>query len=169
MHDIPPCRSPYRFPSDTLHRRHWLCSGLALAGLLAGCAAKPVETGLSVVLAAGPDTNPDARGRASPLAVRLYVLRSTAAFEGADFFSLYERDAATLGPEMLRRDELLLRPGEGQTLALKLPPEARAIGVVAAFRDLDRARWRAVQAVSPAQSQTLSVGFGARQVRIEAK
>ncbi|AMM25121.1 type VI secretion system lipoprotein TssJ [Variovorax sp. PAMC 28711] len=143
--------------------------GLALAAfVLAGCATKPVVTPVSLTLMAAPDVNPDARNRASPLTVRIYALKSPGPFEGADFFSLYEKDQATLGAEMVQREELLLRPGDSKKLALTLPAEVKAIGVLAAYRDLERARWREVRAVEPGKPLGLMVTFGARQIRIDA-
>ena len=151
-------------------RRRIAVLGLAAAGLsLIGCASKPVVTTVAVSLTAGPDANPDARGRASPLTVRVYALKSTGPFEGADFFSLFEKDQATLGAELVQREEVLLRPGESRKLDFNLPPDAKAIGVMAAFRDLDRARWREVRPVTTGKAQSLDVLLGARQMRIDAK
>jgi type VI secretion system protein VasD len=151
-------------------RRRVTALGLAAAGLfIAGCASKPVVTPVSITLVAGADANPDARGRASPLTVRVYALKSPGPFEGADFFSLFEKDQATLGAELVQREEMLLRPGESKKLDLVLPADAKAIAVMAAFRDLDRARWREVRPVTPGQAQTLTVNFGARQIRIDGK
>ncbi|WP_369632877.1 type VI secretion system lipoprotein TssJ [Variovorax sp. V512] len=150
-------------------RRRIAALGLAAAGLLmAGCASKPMVTPVSITLTAGADANPDARGRASPLTVRVYALKTPGPFEGADFFSLFEKDQATLGAELVQREEMLLRPGESKKLDLTLPADAKAIGVMAAFRDLDRARWREVRAVVPGQAQVLNVTFGARQIRVDA-
>ena len=151
-------------------RRRIAAFGLAAAGLfIAGCASKPVVTPVSITLAAGADANPDARGRASPLTVRVYALKSPGPFEGADFFSLFEKDQATLGAELVQREEVLLRPGESRKLDLTLPADAKAIGVMAAYRDLDRARWREVRPVTTGKAQSLDVTFGARQMRVDAK
>ncbi|KQW59224.1 type VI secretion system lipoprotein TssJ [Variovorax sp. Root411] len=151
-------------------RRRIAVLGLAAAGLfIAGCASKPVVTTVAVTLTAGADANPDARGRASPLTVRVYALKSPGPFEGADFFSLFEKDQATLGAELVQREEVLLRPGETKKLDFNLPPDAKSIGVMAAFRDLDRARWREVRPVTTGKAQALDVNFGARAIRVDAK
>ena len=151
-------------------RRHIAVLGLAGAGLLlAGCAAKPVVTTMAVTLTAGADANPDARGRASPLTVRVYALKSPGPFESSDFFSLFEKDQATLGAELVQREEVLLRPGETKKLEFNLPPDAKSMGVMAAYRDLDRARWREVRPVVTGKAQSLDVTFGARAMRIDAK
>ena len=161
--------SSYEGPVASASRRHIAVLGLAAAGLLmAGCASKPVVTPVSITLTAAADANPDARGRASPLTVRVYALKSPGPFEGADFFSLFEKDQATLGAELVQREEMLLRPGESKKLDLTLPADAKAIGVMAAFRDLDRARWREVRPITPGQAQVLHMTFGARQIRVDA-
>lgn len=157
------------FAARAARRALLTCGLLAGVALVAGCATKPVVTPVALTLAAGADVNPDARGRASPLTVRVYALKTPGAFESADFFSLFEKDQATLGAEMILREEALLRPGERKQLTFTLPADAKAIGVMAAFRDLDRARWREVRAVEAGKPLTLTVNFGARQIRIDAK
>ncbi|MEO5736626.1 MAG: type VI secretion system lipoprotein TssJ [Variovorax sp.] len=146
-----------------------LAGSVLVALALAGCAAKPpVVTPVAMTVAAGADANPDARGRASPLTVRVYALKSAGPFEAADFFSLFEKDTATLGAELVQREEMLLRPGESKKIEMTLPADAKAIGVMAAYRDLDRARWREVRAVEPGKPLVLTVTLGARQIRIDA-
>ncbi len=147
--------------------------GATMAGavvLLAGCGAappKPVVTPVALSLVGAPDVNPDARGRASPVTVRVYALKTSGPFDGADFFSLYEKDQATLGAELVQREEMLLRPGESRKLEMTLPADAKALAFMAAYRDLDRARWREVRAVEPGKPVGLNVVFGARQIRLE--
>jgi type VI secretion system protein VasD len=148
--------------------------GMLLAiAFAAGCSSpppppppKPVVTPISMTLAAGADANPDARGRASPLTVRVYALKASGAFEAADFFSLFEKDQATLGAEMAQREELLLRPGDSKKLEMTLAADIKAIGVMAAYRDLDRARWREVRAIEPGKPLLVGVNFGARQIQV---
>lgn len=165
--------SPYVrriFAAARTARRGALLLGLAL--LAASCAEpppKPVVTPVSLNLTASADANPDARGRPSPLTVRVYVLKAPGPFEGADFFSLFDKDQATLGPELVRREELLLRPGESRKLEFTLEPDARNIAVLAAYRDLERARWRDLKALEVGKPNVFNVSLAARQVRIEPK
>ena len=116
-------------------RRQLLLAGIGLT--LVGCASppnKPAEpTNLVIIVLARADVNPDIRGRASPLSLRMFELKSGAAFQTADFFALYDRDQATLGADMLGREELILKPGETQTVTRKANPETRYLGVIAAF------------------------------------
>lgn len=125
---------------------------LAALLVLAACssAPKPAKpTLLSATLQAGSAVNPDLRKRASPIVIRVYELKSAAAFDGADFVSLYERDQATLAAEMGSREEFILQPGETRTWAKTAAIDTKFIGVMAAFRDIERARWKALVAVKP--------------------
>ena len=81
----------------------WIGAAAILAALVivAGCSSPPKPTTVSASLQAGAGVNPDLRRRASPIVVRVYELKSAAAFDGADFVSLYERDQATLAAEMV--------------------------------------------------------------------
>lgn len=168
-------RSPYGRLSNAGARQRLAGLGILLWLFgAAGCSSpapppKPITTPVAMTLVAGADANPDARGRASPLTVRVYALKTSGAFESADFFSLFEKDQATLGAEMAQREELLLRPGDSKKLEMILAADIKAIGVMAAYRDLDRARWREVRVVEPGKALVLTTTFGARQIHIENK
>lgn len=170
MQDTRTSHSPYVRIAPQSARRAALMLGVAL--LAASCGSpppKPVVTPVSLNLVASADANPDARGRASPLTVRVYVLKAPGPFEGADFFSLYDKDQATLGAELVKREELLLKPGESRKLEFTLEPDAKNIAVLAAYRDLERARWRDLKPLEVGKPNTFTVNLAARQVRIESK
>ena len=99
---------------------------------------------LQLDLQAGALLNPEYLNRPSPVVVRVYLLRAEITFGATDFFSLFERDAATLGPDLLAREEVQLRPGRLVSIKREFPPEARFLGVVAAFRDVEKSTWRAL-------------------------
>lgn len=91
--------------------------------------------------------NPDYQNRPSPVVVRVYLLRAEISFGAADFFSLFERDAATLGADLLAREEVQLRPGRTVAISRDFPPEARFLGVVVAFRNVERSTWRSLSSL----------------------
>ena len=156
-------------PSFTAEPPRHRLAGVALVGLLtlASCASPPKPTLVAATLQAGAASNPDLRKRASPLVVRVYELRSAAAFEDADFVSLYERDQATLAAEMIGREEFVLRPGESRSWDKVAAPDTKFIGVMAAFRDIERARWKSIVAIKPGVKNTVTIR--ADDVAIEAK
>ena len=135
----------------TQRARVWLVAWIGLAAAIgaSGCAGAPPPpppkpTVVAATLQATASANPDARKRASPLVVRIYELKSSAAFEAADFLSLYERDQATLAAEMGAREEFTLRPGDSKPWEKPAGADVRYIGVLAAYRDIEHARWKAI-------------------------
>ncbi len=143
-------------------------AALGVALLLTACAAKPPPPPASVAgsIQASTQINPSASKRPSPLLIRVYELKSVAAFNGADFMSLYQRDQAALGGDLLAKEEFVLEPGETKTFAKTLAPDTRFIGVVAAYRDLEHAKWRTVVSVQPNQPQKVTVRAG--ELAVEA-
>lgn len=153
--------------------------------LVVGCGSQPAApvapvvldpVTLQVTLVASPEVNPDTRGRASPLSVRIYELRSRSAFDAADFFSLYEREQATLGTELLSKEQYILRPGDTQGYTRKAQAETRFLGVVAAYRDLEGSTWRMAAGIAPPAPpvrgapparQRVTITFGRAAVQME--
>lgn len=140
-----------------LSRAAALLGAAACAAALSGCSSKPLAaptffapTGPTFVSTAivGANVNPDARKRPSPVVLRVYELKSNALFESADFVSLFEKDQTVLGAELVSREEVILQPNDVKAINKNLSPETKFVAVFAAFRDLERARWRSsVQAV----------------------
>lgn len=114
---------------------------LLLAGLT-GCFGGNSIVKLNASVDAAKDVNPDPGGRPSPVVVRVYQLRSLDTFKSADFFAIYDSEVATLGQTLVRRDEFELQPGTKTDYIDNIDPSTKYIGVLAAFRDLDNARWR---------------------------
>jgi type VI secretion system protein VasD len=118
---------------------------------------------------ADPATNPDLRGRPSPVVVRVYELKAVGAFNTADFFSLFEKEQEALGSELVGREEYQLQPDETRPYQRQLQPDTKFIGVAAAFRDLEHARWRNVVAVPAKRKITLTIGIEARAITVALK
>ncbi len=128
----------------------------------------PPPTMVNAALEAGAAVNPDARNRPSPIVVRVYELKTRAAFESADFFSLFDKDQATLGADMLTRDEFTLRPGDTQTINRELKPDTRFIAVFAGFREVERSTWRSITPVTTGQKNAVRISLDARNLTVSA-
>ncbi|PAU82136.1 type VI secretion system lipoprotein TssJ [Halovibrio salipaludis] len=116
---------------------------LAMGVMLGGCAFfHPVA---DVRMKAGDSVNPDSEDRASPVLVRLYELREPDAFRDAGFDALHEDPEAVLGDDLLGMEETMLRPGSDWYTERALADDTRYLGVTAAFRNIDDARWRLVR------------------------
>ena len=133
-------------------------ASVALAGLLvAGCASSPKPTEFNATVQAAANVNPSVSKRPSPVLVRVYELKAATAFNNADFVSLYQSDQVVLGAEMIGRDEFILNPGDSRALSKVAAPDTRYLGVFAAYRDLERAKWRAVIPLQLGQKQRIQI------------
>jgi type VI secretion system protein VasD len=123
----------------------WL---LAMGTLLSGCSQAPPPPPpppvLNLTVKSGADQNPEQNGKPAPVAVKLIQLGATGAFERADVFALSDREAATLGPDLLGSETIIMTPGQTRMLERRLKTGAQFLGVAVLFRDIDQATWRAI-------------------------
>lgn len=138
----------------------------SVAGKLIEKAFEPSPTRIEAKIQADPDINPDYDGQASPLVVRLYELKSATAFNNAGFFTLYDADMAELGADLQNREEIELQPGQAMEVNRELKPETRYIGIMAAYRDIDNATWRAIQEVEANETAELTIAVRRLDVSI---
>jgi type VI secretion system protein VasD len=147
-------------------------AAIGLSGLVAACGSSPPPpppTVVSLNFAAAPDVNPDGSGRPSPIIIRYYQLGATSAFDGADYFQLRDKEAALLGPALIDRQDLALTPGATQDVKLQPKPEAKFIGVVASYRDIDHAGWRAEVAIPPNKTTMVKVQVDKSKLSISSE
>jgi type VI secretion system protein VasD len=147
------------------HRFGYLLLVAGALCLAAGCGSSTPPL-LRGALKVDAGSNPDAGGRPSPVVVRVYELKSPTAFNGADFFALFEREQETLGSELIGREEFYLRPAETRPYQRQLQPDTKYIGVAAAFRDLENSRWRQAVSVPGKRRPTLTIGIQAQAVTV---
>ena len=149
-----------RVKMSGLHFSSALCAAL----LVSACASAPKPTLVSGTIQATAQINPSPTKRPSPLLVRIYELKSAAAFNAADFMSLYQRDQAELAADMVAKEEYVVAPGETKAFTKTLGPDTRFLGIVAAYRDLEHAKWRSVVPIQPGQKQQVTVKVDALAV-----
>lgn len=142
-------------------RRYLLTLMLASPVALAACGSSPPPPAvLELAVQGSADQNPSPSGTAEPVAVHLYQLASTAKFERADVFALVEREAATLGQDVLASEEFVLSPSEKQTIKRELKKGTQSLGVLVLFRDIDHAKWRATAPVAASGPTKLALTVG---------
>lgn len=113
--------------------------------MLNGCSSPRI----TLEVASQPNVNPDSSGRPSPVIVKVYEMRGDLAFRQGDFQTLFLEPMKVLGADLVAADELTLVPGEARTVEYAPMPETRYVGVLAGFRQMDRARWRTSVSVDP--------------------
>ena len=127
----------------------------------------PAPTRVAVTIKAGQDVNPDAQGHGSPLELRLYELRGASTFQSADFFAIYEKDQATLGADMAAKKDLVIQPGDKKVLMLEPAAGTQYVGVFAAYRQLDNARWRAVTPIVAQRTGVVEIKLDGTRMSLE--
>jgi type VI secretion system protein VasD len=141
---------------------------IALATVFGGCGKLmgPKQPTAAMELRATPNLNPDDSGRPSPLRIRLYELKSISGFNGQDFFSLYERDKDVLGPDLVAREEIQVEPGMQKTFTRKLSPDTKFLGVLAPYRNIERATWRATMEVPAGKTTPVALELDSLSVSL---
>lgn len=133
---------------------------------LAACGGPPPPTMVKLTMAAAADAN-FYQNNAAPVQVRVYQLKSPAAFEDADYFQLANSEGDALGDDLLGKDEYFLSPGASQIVISEVNPDTRYLGVVAAFRNIDAATWRGTVAVPPNKTTSVTANIGALTVTLQ--
>jgi type VI secretion system protein VasD len=149
----------------------------ALACVSCGKPPKPPDAAMTIAadaetkvkapmtISASANANPDANGRPSPVVVRVYQLRADTAFNGADFFALFDDDQKVLGPELISRDEFTLAPADSRTIDVAVSGQTRFVGAIAAFRDIRNSQWRTLV---PAPRKGLKVAVDGTRLVLSA-
>ncbi len=101
--------------------------------------SKPLE----ITIIADSNINPSPTGNPAPLTIDLYTLKSLGTFERVDFFQLKEDGSSLLADDLVDRRRVAIHPGETKIIVLKANEPGLQIGVAAAYRAIDSAKWRA--------------------------
>ena len=117
----------------------------------------PEPRSVTVALAASPDVNPGPTGNAAPITLRLYTLRSVGRFGTLDFFEIAGGASALQGAIVDSRT-ISLRPGENRSVTLNAGTDGAYLGVAAAYRDIDGARWRGQTSLTGKDSFSVRAG-----------
>ena len=148
-------------------RRGLLLAPVAL--LLARCGPSPKPPAvLTLTMVGGADQNPDPGGKAAPVAIKVYELAATAKFQSSDWTALTEQEAGTLGvEEATPSQQFVVAPGETQTQTFTLKPGVQDIGIVALYRDIDHAQWRAMAPAADSGPTKLTLTIGKLAVTLQ--
>lgn len=115
---------------------------------LIGCSSTPKPTIAKLSFNIQPTINPylgeKNLSEPRPVVIRIYELKSAATFNTADFLSLFNQFNETLKSDLLDSEEIYLSPGKKFKFDRKLNSNTQFLGVVAAFRDIELAQWRAI-------------------------
>jgi type VI secretion system protein VasD len=152
-----------------------LIIALLMTAVISGCSwfqDDPPPTPATIINAevlATDVINPDGEGRPSPIVVRLYELKNLGTFNTVEFFPLYNEEEDTLGDDLVYREEFSLIPG-GKKLFTRTPAaDTQYLAVIAAFRDIDQATWKAAVPIPVERVTNLVIQLDRLSVSIRAE
>ena len=130
----------------------WLTLGLiGLVAATASCGGQtilPVKeekkceiqvVSLSVI--ASPAINPTTEGEPRPVQMRIYQLKDDVKLQAATFEQVWKEDAAVLGQDILKRDEVFVYPNTRTDVKFDRDPTASHIVGAALFRNPKGKSW----------------------------
>lgn len=129
-------------------------------------AAPPASVPVELTIVGGTQLNPNAQGRASPVVVRVFELTSASAFDAADFAAIFDHPSDALSRQIVKQEEMILRPGDIQKHDRELSSQVALLGIAAAFRDIDHAIWHVTVSVEPGRRNILLVDLDHDAIRL---
>jgi len=153
-------------------RSRTIVAGVLVLAMLSACSSPPPPpppTVVNLTFNATADTNPSVDNVGSPIAFRAYQLSSAANFNGAEFFQIYNADAATLKTDIVKREDFLLAPSASKTEKITPDDPVKSIGIFAAYRDFQNSTWRASADVVAHKINNITVTLGHDGVTVKAE
>jgi type VI secretion system protein VasD len=149
---------------------------LAVAGLfvlgLSNCAPPPPPpippTIAYVQINTTADVNSAPGAPGAPVSLRVYQLASPDAFTGAEFYPLYNADKTTLGPDLLKKDEMVMIPSTTKSMTLTPADQVKTIAVFGAFANFGAVAWRVSADVPAHQTTTFTITASSAGLKLVA-
>ena len=126
----------------------------------------PEPTRVVLEFEASGDINPNGEGRPSPLGIRIYQLKFYSAFGKADFFSLYDNDEQVLGRELLKKQEILLKPNEKRTVFFEAEDDTQTVGLMGTFMDYENVQWKAAAGIQANKTTVINVTINSAGITV---
>jgi type VI secretion system protein VasD len=147
----------------------WLsfCLVILLAAACAKDEIPPEPTRIAIEIETAGDINPNPEGRPSPLALRIYQLKSSSKFKKADFMSLFENDESVLGNGLLKKEEIFLKSNEKRTVLYEAEADTGSIGLMAIFRNYEQSQWKATTTVIPHKFNQINVSINGTTLTVK--
>lgn len=113
------------------------------------------------VISATRQINPDASARPSPVQIKVMQLAQRTTFDNLTFDQLFFDGALLLNNSLISESSLVLQPGQQITHTVSLQENVTHIAIIAAYRNIDQARWKHVYPVDPYSHATAHIKLDA--------
>ena len=120
---------------------------LFVAIILTGCEqTSGINTRLNVRTA--EYLNPDIQGKASPVVISIYELKTQNTFNQLNYQKLTSNPNDELKNDLIDIHTLEVRPDSQQRITLYINKNTRYLGIIAGYRAINNAQWRKIIAMS---------------------
>ncbi len=99
------------------------------------------QESIKVTLLAASDVNLNIHNRPSPLGIYIYELNTPDTFDNSDYYSIINNTNNALSQQSKKLYQAILMPGEKRNIEINPGKSSVALGVVAAYRDINLADW----------------------------
>jgi type VI secretion system protein VasD len=155
--------------SDRTYAIYFRAAGMALQASLvasAGCGTPPAaapqkQCDVQVVtlsLYGAENINPNDRGNARPVVIRLYQLRDDIRLENATYDEILLKDKEVLQEDVLKMDEVTLFPNDLVQVKLERNKEAAVLAGVALFLTPKGNSWKTFYSFPPVPGEAAACG-----------
>lgn len=134
--------------------------------LTSGCSitAKVWKPYDKVTISSAKNTNPNGKGRPSPIQVKIYELASRSTLDNLDFDRAFYNAETLLSDELISTAEYTIQPGDEVQHVIKLTKLSRFVAIVAGFIDIDNARWKHIYKVKPHGHYSHFITINAKEI-----
>jgi type VI secretion system VasD/TssJ family lipoprotein len=143
---------------------------LVAVPLLASCSRRPLEPPPPpdpTVISLTGTADMNAGGNAA--IIRVYMLSSDAAFRRTPIQDFWQDDSAALGADLVgTKREVLLYPGERESMQFVPGADVAFIGFAADLRDPDPNAWRVIRPVDELRGRRVAVTVNSDRVTVDA-
>lgn len=143
-----------------------ICLCLITVTALQGCAlfARAWPPFNRQVITATTEINPDATERPSPVQIKVMQLAQRTTFDNLTFDQLFYEGPLLLNNSLISESSLVLQPGEQVEHTISLQESVTHIAVIAAYRNIDQARWKHVYPIDPYSHATTHIKLDAKGI-----
>lgn len=147
-------------------RQFFISIIIAIIIFQVGCSGFLKSENMHVKIQSAKYLNPNIHQQSSPVVLVFYQLKSPILFRHSSFSALYTRPSKALGNTLINKEEIEIRPKQKLELIKKISPQANYIGVIAAFRNPSKSRWRQIIPITSNSSDRLIVNLGTQTVTL---
>lgn len=129
---------------------------LSMVAFLVSCSTGG-DAQVKMTYQAAKTLNPDINNNPAPLVVLIYQLKTPTTFQAATFFPLYTQPVQAIGEALIDKQQIEIKPGQTLTVTQTVFPDTAYLGLIAAYREIDKTNWRVVLRMPKKRPKSLMI------------